>query len=139
MSTYITDDREFALISGYRAAMLTPDVSNITGFISMEQMRDSLKEWDVKGIARDGKTIGMAISKDGECHFCIEPEYQGRWLTKSLLKEIDKKIDCRRTTVNIDNKAKQRFVERIGFKMIDAIGDNIVYQLDKLKYAEHRS
>ena len=81
MSTYITDDRESALISGYRAAMLTPDVNKITGFISMGQMRESLQDWDIKGVARNGKTIGMAISKDGESHFCIEPEYQGRWLT----------------------------------------------------------
>jgi len=132
MSTHITNNRDEALIAGYSAAVTTPEL--LPASISFLDMKNNLSDWDIKAIERNGKAIGMAVSKGGECHFCIKPKYQGKWLTKGLIKEVNEKVDCRFTTVNIKNLPKQRFVEKMGFSEIDMVGDNIVYQLKELKY-----
>lgn len=134
MSTHISDNRNKALVAGYDAAIRTTELG-IPEDLKYEDMVRSLHGWDVKCVERNGKPIGMAISKNGECHFCIKPELQGRWLTKGLLKEIGEKVDCRFTTVNVRNKQKQEFVEKIGFFKVGVKEENVVYQLGKLKFA----
>lgn len=133
LSTYLTDRRNLALIVGYQAAKDTPEISDDIAGIPFDVMVNNLSDWEVRAVERNGNVIGMMAIKDGEVHFCISKEFQGRWLTRSLLKEISK-MDIRFTTVNINNKPKMDFVEKIGFKSIGMVGDTVIYQLEVLKH-----
>ena len=111
------------------AAQIILDSNVLPDSYGLEKIEKALKDWDVLSVCRKDKPIGVCIIKDREIHFCILPEYQGRWLTKGLLKEISL-LDFEYTTVPTDNFEKQDFVERMGFKPIQIIDSNIIYQLE---------
>ncbi len=126
-------DRKQALKAGYKASQATPDVLNVIGYKTLKSFKKSLKDWFVFGVERSGKCIGMGILKTGEIHFCISPEYQGRWLTKSILKQINQ-LPITHTTVSTGNLSKQKFVEKIGFNPIRQLNGLIIYELNQLKH-----
>ena len=133
MTTTLSADVKKAVKVGYKAAMDTPEVSRVMGGITFKSFKKRLKEWFVFGVEKDSKMIGMGMLNKGEIHFCIKPEYQGRWLTRGLLKQINS-LDIRYTTVGTGNAEKQRFVEKIGFEPVKTEGENIIYQLNSLKH-----
>jgi len=129
MATRITHSRK-AIDEGYRAALSSKGVAEYLpdGF-SLDDMRTQLEDWDIIGIERNGDIIGMGMIQDKEIHFCILPEYQGRWLTRGLIDEL-RELDFEYTSVTVGNKPKQRFVERMGFRPMQVVGDNILYKLE---------
>lgn len=81
MATYLTDNRELGLKIGYETA-------NWQSPISYEQHVEIARDWSVKTIERDGRTIGAVFEKDGEVHCAILPEWRRKWLTKGLLRQL---------------------------------------------------
>ncbi len=85
------------------------------------------------GIKRREKTIGMGILRAGELHFCILPEYQGRWLTRSLLKQINK-LPATWTKVDIESVKNQKLAEKIGFVPTGQDDNYVYYEINQIKY-----
>lgn len=81
MSTRIVDNRDL----GLQICYLT---SNWQTPVTYQQHVDIAKDWDVKVIERNEQPIGAILSKDGEVHCAILPEWRRKWLTKSLLRFI---------------------------------------------------
>ena len=117
----------------FRAAAQIVIDSKILPDYSLDEIEESVKDWEILTVVRQGKPIGMCMVKDKEIHFCILPEYRGKWLTKGLLKEISQ-LDFEYTTVPEDNLKSQAFVERMGFKPVQNIGEDIIYKLNSLTY-----
>ena len=120
---HLTEDRQ-AAIEVFRETGLLPDDFD---------MATAMKDWTLWSVVRKDKPIGVCMIQDREIHFAILPEYQGRWLTRGLLKEISQ-LDFEYTAVPTDDSDKQFFVERMGFKPITFVGDDILYQLDSLTH-----
>lgn len=81
MSTTLSPDREEALRIGYQAIVWPHPVPFDTYVYNF-------REWTVRGIMRDGECIGAAYTRDGELHVAILPEWHGRWVTRSILREL---------------------------------------------------
>lgn len=96
-------------------------------------MEGALKDWALWTVVRKDKPIGMCMIQQREIHFGILPEYQGRWLTRGLLKEIAQ-LPFDYTAVPTNDEDSQFFVERMGFRPIQVVGDDILYQLDSLTH-----
>lgn len=138
MATYFDNDRESALTTGYEAAKRTEGVAEFIEGISFNQMVENLKDWKVLAVKRNSDTIGMVIVKGYEIHVCILPEYQGRWLTKGLIKDIDQ-LGIKCTSAHVDNLQAQRFIERMGFVKTGTEDEHIIYNLRRLKHGDRRS
>ncbi len=81
MTTELIDYRNLALYVGF---MAIEDEYKSKG-MGYDSYVEAFEGWDVKGIARDGLCIGATYTKDGELHVAINPEWHGRWVTRSLL------------------------------------------------------
>lgn len=120
---HLKKDRQ-AAIGAFRDSGLLPDDFDF---------EEKLKDWTLWSVVKGDKTIGMCMIHCKELHFAILPEYQGRWLTRGLLKEIAQ-LDFEYTAVPTDDEDKQFFVERMGFVPIETVGDDILYRLDSLTH-----
>ena len=115
----------------YNAALTIDGVKEfLPENFTLDEMKKNLADWDVFSVIRNEEIIGIGILKDKEIHFCIVPKYHGIWLTKGLLESIFA-LDFEFTSVAIDNKPKQRFVERLGFLPVETIDGNIIYKLEE--------
>lgn len=81
MSTHLADNREEALAVGF-LAIDWPEP------MPVDQYERAFEDWTVRGIVRDGKTIGTTYVKDCELHVAILPEWRKRWVTRNVLNEM---------------------------------------------------
>lgn len=81
MTTLITDNRKAALAVGYAATDWNEP-------ISFKKYKESLSDWLVRSLMKDGICIGAIFSKDGEVHVSVVKEVRGKWATRGLLKQI---------------------------------------------------
>lgn len=84
MTTVLTNDRETALRVGYEAVRHR---SRMQG-VSFAQFADNLSGWRARAMERDGKCIGATFDRDCEFHMGVLPEYHGRWMTKSIIRQM---------------------------------------------------
>lgn len=81
MATTVINDRAAALAVGF--------VATDWGFpVTFEQYAQSLSDWTVRAIERDGEIIGAVFNKDGEVHVSVLPPWRKQWATKGLLREL---------------------------------------------------
>lgn len=109
MSTIFKDDRENALKVGFEATDWTKPVS-------YEMYCETLKDWKVQTIVRDGKVIGATFSKDGEIHASVLPQWRKKWATKGLLKTLFEGQDM--TKVTPGHEYMYGILNRLGFDHI---------------------
>lgn len=108
MTTQIVDDRATALKVGFYATdWSTP--------ISFEDYVDSLKDWDVKAIVRDGECIGASYRQGDEIHVSIMPKWRGLWMTRGLLRDLFSG-DSVTTRVTPGHEYMFDILKRLGFK-----------------------
>jgi hypothetical protein len=81
MSTTLESHRSLALLVGYVATDWNPR-PRYTAYVQ------SLSDWDVLAIMRNGISIGACYRRNGEVHCSILPAFRRRWATRGLLREI---------------------------------------------------
>lgn len=81
MPTILTDNRDIALEVGYKA-------TDWSSPIAFEDYLQSMSDWSVQAIERDGDCIGAVYKKDGEVHVSILNDWRKRWMTKGLIRSI---------------------------------------------------
>jgi len=81
MPTILTDNRDIALEVGYKA-------TDWSSPITFEDYLQSMSDWNVQGIERDGDCIGAVYKKDGEVHVSVLKDWRKRWMTKGLVRSI---------------------------------------------------
>lgn len=55
---------------------------------SFETYHAAMSDWTVQMVAKDGHPIGAVYRRGPEFHISILPEWRGKWMTRSILKEI---------------------------------------------------
>ena len=111
MTTKITDNRELALKIGY-------DATDWSQPVDFQNYVENLKDWAVKILERDDQPIGAIYQKDDELHVSVLPEWRGKWLTKSLYRELflTKRVV---TKVTPGHDYMYDILRRIGFQSAD--------------------
>lgn len=56
--------------------------------VAFEDYAESVKDWIIRYIERDGQPIGTVYTKGDELHVSVRPEWRKKWLTKGLHKEL---------------------------------------------------
>lgn len=79
--THLADNRNEALRVGFEATDWTQPM-DYSDYLT------AIKDWSVRGIVRDDKTIGAVYRKGDEVHVSILPEWRRKWATRGLLDEI---------------------------------------------------
>ena len=112
MTTILTDNRDTALKVGYEAT----DWSSPIAFDNYVQ---SMSDWSVQGIERDGKCIGAVYKKDGEVHVSILKDWRKRWMTKGLVQLIlSPDVTC--TEVMPGHEYMFDILTRLGMKNVNS-------------------
>ena len=111
MPTTLVDDREAALLVGYKA-------TDWSAPITYEEYRAAVKDWIIKAISRDGQIIGAVYNKDDELHVSVLPEWRRLWLTKGLLRQL---FGGSRVTTKVTTGHDYMYdvLKRLGFKESD--------------------
>lgn len=112
MPTILTDNRDTALKVGYEATdWSTP--------IAFDDYLQSMSNWNVQGIERDGKCIGAVYKKDGEVHVSVLKDWRKCWVTKGLLRLIFSP-DVTRTEVTPGHEYMFGILARLGMKHVSS-------------------
>lgn len=86
---------------------------------TLEAFKRALHEWDVKAFCKGGDVVGMLMVKDNELHVAVLPEVRGRWLSRTLIRNVIgpliKRYGKAKTKVVHENDRGQEFCQRLGF------------------------
>lgn len=108
MTTVLVDDRELGLRTGFAATdWVCP--------IPFEVYQESMKEWIIQTIVRDGECIGAVYRNGPELHVSIAPEWRRKWVTKGLLRKLFDQ-DLIVTRVAPGHDYMYGILDRLGFK-----------------------
>ena len=112
MTTYLVDDREADLKTGFAATDWAVPVP-------FEVYQECMKDWIIHAIVRDGECIGAAYRQGHEVHVSILPRWRGVWVTKGLLREL---FAGPKVTTRVAPGHDYMFgiLERLGFKQTDS-------------------
>lgn len=107
----LVDDRPLALSVGFKATDWSKPVDQ-------KLYEQSLENWEVKAIVRNGECIGAAYFLDNEVHVSILPEWRRRWMTRGILKELFSRGKMR-TRVTPGHEYMHGILNRLGFVQND--------------------
>ena len=109
MTTHLTYDRDLALRVGYEATDWTTP-------IAFEDYANSVKDWTMQAIMRNGECIGAVFRHNDELHVSILPKWRKIWATKNLLREL---FNAPRVTTRVTNGHDHMYdiLARLGFKL----------------------
>jgi hypothetical protein len=114
MSTYLVSDRQTALDVGYEIVKDEEIMKNVT----YEKYVENLSSWNLKAIQRDDEVIGVVCTKDKMLHLAVVKKWQGRWMTRGILRNIFDTEGTIVTGIRLDAKTKD-YLFRLGFKETD--------------------
>lgn len=81
-------------------------------------------------IIRGGRMIGGVLFKGHSIHIAVLPEWQGRWVTKSMLRawrtQYEHECDLY-ATPDTSNRAACELCERLGFRLQRRLGQSSIY------------
>lgn len=81
-------------------------------------------------IMKHGQMIGGALFKGHSIHIAIKPEWQGRWITRTMLRAWRESYthDCDLyATPDTSNAAACALAERLGFRLKRKLGQSSIY------------
>lgn len=97
--------------------------------VSLAQFMSYCAGWDVVPVDVDGKPVGALLINGPEIHACIVKEAHGRWLSKRVLRVLDRIIDSYGYAVSrAQTEAGHKFLDRLGFVEYDRDGEVVVYR-----------
>ncbi len=108
--------------------------------LDREQVLEGLIGWKLHPYAMRGELAACAITKGPEIHSAVAPEFRHLVIQRHRIVEFLQPILHRTqyltTRIKIDDKARQRFVEMIGFKPTWSNSEIQFYMLTKLRHAK---
>lgn len=113
MTTRLVNDRQKGLLLGYQA-------TDWNHQMSYDDYENGLKDWIIRVIERDNQPIGAVFTKDDELHVSVLPSYRGKWLTKSLMREL---FEGKRVTTRVSKGHDRMYgiLHRLGFSGTDLL------------------
>jgi hypothetical protein len=122
--------RNETLRIGYEAAEID--------HIPFKVFKDSMAQWHVKPVMVSGEVAGMFVSKGSHVHFCILPEFRGRWASRKTIRELLlpllKTFGFITTSVPDNKPYGHRLVKRWGCYEIGRGTNFTKYKLKDLKW-----
>lgn len=90
--------------------------------VSFETFEWAMYDWHIQPVEIDGELAGMFTHKGSRVHFCILPQYRGKWATKRRLRHflspILRTYGKLTTEVTHDKQHGHKNVLKFGFKPV---------------------
>ena len=106
--------------------------------MSFPEFKKMLMDWKIEPVFVDDKLAGMYAVKNTEVHFCVLPDFRGKWLSKGLINDVFMPILERygfvTTAVPDDKPQGHGLVKKFGFNPIGRKGKFTFYRLEVLKW-----
>jgi hypothetical protein len=82
-------------------------------FCSRDEYIESIKDWTLHEILRNGELAGVVMIKGNEIHCAVNDTFRGRWGFKDSISLLRPGMV---TQTNKRNLTARRFLERLGFR-----------------------
>ncbi len=98
--------------------------------VDFDQFCESVEGWRVVPVVVKRETVGALLINGPEIHACVLPLAHKRWVSRSLLAELDTVIQEHGyaiTRVDESREPGRHFVNRLGFVPVLQDGSTIIY------------